>query len=308
MIKKSLSAFALLAFMAGSVLAEGVPTLQTEDSSLPGQGVSGQQNQAAPSQVNTTPSPTSSSKDGLTDLFFMVQQLQDQVQQLTGKVQEQAFEIKQLKSQGLSRYRDLDSRILSIQNQVNSSSNSVNASSSLPSVTVAPSVTPAVGTPAAVSAPAANSAAPASTADVTASKAIPPVQNTVTDSKPSDEQMRDYNAAFANIRNKDFDKAVDDFHNFINKYPKSVLAGNAYYWLGEVYLVKSKLEQAKEAFTIVAASFPNHRKAPDALFKLGVTYQRMGDNAKAKSYLQQVIQKYPDSSASRLASEYLKKL
>jgi tol-pal system protein YbgF len=299
MIKKSLSALALLAFIASNAFAESVPTLQTDTNTSGAQGVASTQNQNAASQSNLDQT-TSPSKDGLTDLFFMVQQLQDQVQQLTGQVQEQAFELKQLKSQGLSRYRDLDGRILSIQNQLNTSSSSDKSSVSVPVVvsgvatpnTQSTTVTPSTS----------------SHDSVKASIGVNAVNSQAQTDNPSGEQLRAYNAAFENIKSKNFDKAVDDFHAFINKYPKSVLAGNAYYWLGEVYLVKSQFDQAKDAFTIVAANFPNHSKAPDALFKLGVTYHQMGDEAKAKSYLNEVVNKYPDSSASRLATEYLKKL
>ena len=59
------------------------------------------------------------------------------------------------------------------------------------------------------------------------------------------------------------EKAVDAFHAFINQYPESDLTPNAYYWLGEVYLVipagagQTGVHRGGEQYT-------THRKAPDA--------------------------------------------
>ena len=108
------------------------------------------------------------------------------------------------------------------------------------------------------------------------------------------------------IRNqKKYDEAISRIYEFIDKYPEGDLTVNAYYWLGEVYLVKPQLEQAKQAFTIVATRFADHRKAPDALYKLGVTHDRLGEKAEAQRRMKMVIENYPASSAAELAKKYL---
>ena len=89
------------------------------------------------------------------------------------------------------------------------------------------------------------------------------------------------------------------------RQPEGDLTVNAYYWLGEVYLVKPQLEQAKQAFTIVATRFADHRKAPDAVYKLGVTHDRLGEKEQARRSMQTVIDDYPSSSAADLARKFL---
>ena len=51
--------------------------------------------------------------------------------------------------------------------------------------------------------------------------------------------------------------------------------------------------------------FPGHNKEPDSLYKLGTVNDQLADTAKAKSYLQDVIRRFPDSKAAQLAAGYL---
>ena len=91
----------------------------------------------------------------------------------------------------------------------------------------------------------------------------------------------------------------------MDTYPEGDLTVNAYYWLGEVYLAKPQLEQARQAFTIVATRYSDHRKAPDAVYKLGVTLDRLGEKDEARRRMTSVVEQYPDSGAAELAKKYL---
>jgi len=214
------------------------------------------------------------------ELLYMLEQLQQEVQSLRGMVEKQSHDIKQLKRQGRDRYRDLDQRLLKLQSGAVSS----------------PSVSAAIPSPASVK------LAPAAVVS-------PVIATTVTSNgKPSAEQKRAYQQAYDLIKQKKYEQAVDQFHKFIKNYPSSDLTGNAYYWLGEVYLVMPKFEQARQAFTVVVGSFSSHRKAPDAMYKLGVTYHRLDNLKDAKFYLSEVSKRYPESSAAKLAKEYKEKI
>ena len=43
----------------------------------------------------------------------------------------------------------------------------------------------------------------------------------------------------------------------------------------------------------VASLYPDHQKAPDAQYKLGVVYHKLGDTETAKQYLERVQETYP---------------
>ncbi|GIZ11487.1 tol-pal system protein YbgF [Pseudomonas sp. NCCP-436] len=208
-------------------------------------------------------------------LFNQLEQMQQEIAQLRGMLEEQQNEIQRLKREGLERYQELDQRIASgaaagasAQNQADGT---INAN--------------AVPTP-----PAGNqSQAGAEPGD------------------PAKEKLY-YDAAFDLIKKKDFDKASQAFTAFLNRYPNSQYAGNAQYWLGEVNLAKGDLQGAGQAFARVSQSYPQHSKVPDSLFKLADVERRLGNLDKARGILQQVIAQYPGSSAAQLAQRDLQRL
>lgn len=226
---------------------------------------------------------TSAQMNANAELLYMLEQLQQEVQSLRGMVEKQSHQIKQLKQQGRDRYRDLDQRLLKLQSDAlpSSSVSAGSKASAVPLNNAVPVPRPVKGV--------ATSTAPLKSA-------------------PSAEQERAYQAAYDLIKQKKYEQAADQLHNFIKSYPSSDLTGNAYYWLGEVYLVMPKFEQARQAFTVVVGSFSSHRKAPDAMYKLGVTYHRLDNLKEAKHYLSEVSKRYPESSAAKLAKEYKAKL
>ncbi|GGH88845.1 tol-pal system protein YbgF [Pseudomonas fluvialis] len=206
------------------------------------------------------------------ELFMQLQQMQQEIALLRGMLEEQQNEIQQLKREGLERYQDLDARL--------------SGQAALPSANASSSA-PAAAAGAAPQAPAAQAAqAPAD---------------------PAKEKLF-YDAAFDLIKAKDFAKATQAFTAFLQKFPASQYAGNAQYWLGEVNLAQGNLQAAGQAFAQVSVGYPQHAKVPDALFKLADVEQRLGNTAKAKGILQQVVQQYPGSSAAQLAQRDLQRL
>ena len=98
------------------------------------------------------------------------------------------------------------------------------------------------------------------------------------------------------------------FRDFLQAYPHSGLLDNAQYWLGEAYYVTHDYEHAAAAFRAVGERWPDSRKAPDALLKLGYTLQEQKRLPEARTALRQVGQRFPGSDAAKLAAERLQKL
>ncbi|MDV2079430.1 tol-pal system protein YbgF [Marinobacter xestospongiae] len=202
------------------------------------------------------------------ELLYMIEQLQREVRRLRGDLEEQQNRLDRLSQQSRSRYVDLDQRILGLTEKLDQSAQK-----------------PAGEAP----------AEPVSTPQPTREYRA-----------PSAEERQRYQQIQKLIRDdKDYDSAIGALYDFIGKYPEGDLTVNAYYWLGEVYLVKPQPEQAKQAFTIVASRYADHRKAPDAGYKLGVALDRLGETEEARRRMDAVIRDYPDSDAADLAREYL---
>ena len=211
-------------------------------------------------------------------LFSQLQQMQQEIAQLRGMLEEQQNDIQRLKQEGLERYQDLDKRLSS---------------------------GAAAGAAATQNSPAAGANTGAGGASAGAGDAGAQASGEPAD--PAKEKLF-YDAAFDLIKAKDFDKASQAFAAFLRRYPNSQYAGNAQYWLGEVNLAKGDLQGAGQAFAKVSQAYPQHSKVPDSLYKLADVEIRMRNTDKAKGILQQVIAQYPGTSAAQLAQRDLQRI
>ncbi|WP_100639711.1 tol-pal system protein YbgF [Marinobacter salexigens] len=209
------------------------------------------------------------SSQATSELFYMIQQLQGEVRRLQGETEEQRHLIKRLQDQGRDRYIDLDQRILDLSEKVSSQ----------------PRVADSTGK---------------GTGNKKNSAQIREYR------QPDAEERKAYNEIQNLIHSqKKYDEAISRLYEFIDKYPEGDLTVNAYYWLGEVYLVKPQLEQARQAFSIVATRYADHRKASDAVYKLGITLDRLDKKSEARQQMEQVLNDYPESDAAGLARKFL---
>lgn len=226
-------------------------------------------------------------------LYQQLQTLQQEVSELRGIVEEQRHQLETLKQQSLDRYTDLDNRLSQNPGQAPVQS---------------PGGQPAPGTVAPGAAAVDASVAPVETAPAAAGPAVatPVAAGGMQTAKP--EEYEAYQKAYAKLKGQDFGGAIKSFNSFIATYPGSTLAGNAYYWLGKAYLQPPQdAAKAQQAFGKVSGDFPQHTKAPDALYELGKISYSKGDKAKAKSLFQQVIDNYgtSGSTAPQLAKQFL---
>jgi tol-pal system protein YbgF len=101
---------------------------------------------------------------------------------------------------------------------------------------------------------------------------------------------------------------VATFREVVANYPTGDLASNAQFWIGESYYTKGDLENAVAAYRKVLSDWPDSRKAPDAMVKLGFSLSDLKRNAEARNTLDDVVRKYPGSPAAQLAADRLKRL
>lgn len=205
------------------------------------------------------------------ELYYQLQTLQQEVMELRGLVEEQAHELQRLKQQSLDNYLDLDRRVSALTTGGGSGDS--------------PSPSP-------VSAPASNLPG--------ASGAVSPLAVPVA-GQASEADM--YNAAYDLLKQRKIDESVAAFEAHLQAYPRGEYAGNSYYWLGEIYLLKDDLTRAEEWFSNLLREFPDSRKVYDAQFKLGRVYHLQGREERAQELLNIVAAS--SSDASRLARQYL---
>ncbi|HXS29082.1 MAG TPA: tol-pal system protein YbgF [Steroidobacteraceae bacterium] len=126
-------------------------------------------------------------------------------------------------------------------------------------------------------------------------------------SAPGSEQAS-YLQALDQLKSGKYPDAIASLQQFLSTYPKSDLADNAEYWLGEAYYVTRDFPKAATAFKSVLDQWPNSRKAPDALLKLGYTQFELKQYADARATLTDVTKRFPGSNDAELASERLRQM
>jgi tol-pal system protein YbgF len=116
-----------------------------------------------------------------------------------------------------------------------------------------------------------------------------------------------YGDAFAAMKAGRYEDAAMGFQLYLTKYPKGPRADNASYWLGEAQYVQQDYTAALKSFQSVSA-FPESRKLPDALLKVGYCQYELKAFRNARGTLQKVISTYPDADAAKLAQARIDKM
>ncbi|GEK10420.1 tol-pal system protein YbgF [Pseudoalteromonas peptidolytica] len=110
------------------------------------------------------------------------------------------------------------------------------------------------------------------------------------------------------MKDKRYDAAIPEFQRFLQTYPNSVYVPNAHYWLGQLFLIKTKSSDAKSHFETVVTNFPESNKRPEAMLKLGTILNEQGKTTEAKTLLNKLIKEYPSTTPAKLATERLAKM
>jgi tol-pal system protein YbgF len=264
-----ISGFLLLAILSPTLSHAGAPVVEIQDR---GEATPVRANPA--STAAKTPSmaaqanPAAENQSGqFGDLFIQVQQLQHEVQDLRGIIEQQNFAIQTLQQQVKDNYIDLDKRL-----------------GALKTSTASP-------------------ASPAATTNSVSEPTTTATAETTTPAVNTDAEKDSYDAAYKLLDQNKRDEAVAAFLKHLSTYPKGEYAANACYWLGQIYLTQGQLAPAEEQFNTLLKNFPDHRKVPDAKFALGKVYFQEGKKAEAQKIIQEVAQ--GNSKTAALAKSFL---
>jgi tol-pal system protein YbgF len=115
-----------------------------------------------------------------------------------------------------------------------------------------------------------------------------------------------YENALDKFKAGKYDDAIQDFKTYISQNPDAALVGNAYFWIAEALYAQTKYDDAILNYDTVVKKFKTSDKLPDALYKEGMAFFKMGDKDTGTLILQQVIKDHPKSDAAQKAKKALK--
>lgn len=125
---------------------------------------------------------------------------------------------------------------------------------------------------------------------------------------PGGTDRANYQAAFELLKQGRYDQASIALQQFMVAFPSSELSDNAQYWLAETHYVSQEYKTALPEFQLVLERYPDSRKIPDALLKIGYCNYELGHRADAQKALAAVVARFPETTAARLASQRLDRI
>lgn len=225
---------------------------------------------AQPTPLYARPNAPAVSDDVVARMEIRLQEMERQLRDLTGRVEEQNFEISKLKSQN---------KILEQQ-------------------AVTPKQAPQSATQSA------HQSAPQSATQSVIAERANPLKLTLTPPTPTGmktavpgggpvQVTSQYEQAFTSLKNNQYDTSRKEFEMFLSENPDHSLAPNAKYWIGESYYAQGDFKTAARSFAEGFQKFPTSAKSPDILLKLGMSLAQMGNKGDACVALSQLPVKFP---------------
>jgi tol-pal system protein YbgF len=117
-----------------------------------------------------------------------------------------------------------------------------------------------------------------------------------------------YNNALRDYNGDKNDLAIQEFSDYVKFYPNTDLAGNCYFYLGEIQFRQGNYAQAAQSYDQVLQNFPTGNKSASAQLKKGFSLIELGKQDDGVAELRRVIQRYPKSNEALQARERLRKL
>jgi tol-pal system protein YbgF len=102
--------------------------------------------------------------------------------------------------------------------------------------------------------------------------------------------------------------AINGFEAFLRAFPRSESAGEAQFFIGESQSAQSRWREAVAAYGFVVQNYPTSTSVPDAYYKQGLAYERLGQIDAARQAWDMAVKAYPQSDAGRLARQNLDRL
>lgn len=236
----------------------------------------------------------------LLELLQQVESLKREIRTLRGELENQTYELGNLRKRNRDLYLDTDQRITDLEDRAEEQSllnQGADTSGSIDELGLntddAAGQTPVFVTNDLEEEPDSSAALPADTN-----------ANADADFDPAAEKEA-YAKAYDLLANGNKEEAVAGFEAFLKDYPEGNYADNAWYWQGEARYAQREFAAAITLFENVVSNFPKSPKVPDARLKIAYALFEQERYAESRAELNGVITDYPGRAAGTLAAKRL---
>jgi tol-pal system protein YbgF len=120
--------------------------------------------------------------------------------------------------------------------------------------------------------------------------------------------QRMFDTAWSDYTTAQYALCVAGFDQYLRTFPRSELAGDAQFYVGECNYSDGKFTEAVDAYNRVITNYPRTTKVPDSMYKRGLALERLSQPDRARESYELLMKTYPDSEAARLAKQNLARL
>ena len=231
-------------------------------------------------------------------------QLEEQMRNLRGQLEEKDHQIQQLQTQ-------LDKALSDMQMQISSGANGSGASSpQTPPPSSGGNLQSGDMDTSSPPQPNADPNAPASGGSSTVKNlgSMNQSPSGVPIAPSSGDAAGQYDSALNKLKSGDYLTAQGEFDRFLKANPSHQLAANATYWYGETFYAQQKYQDSARIFAESYKKYPKSPKAADSLLKLGMSLGGAGKTKEGCVALKQLKKQFPNGAATKRADSEMAKL
>jgi tol-pal system protein YbgF len=114
-----------------------------------------------------------------------------------------------------------------------------------------------------------------------------------------------YSRGYVLYHQGEYARAEEALGSFLLAQPDSPHADNARYWIGECRYARGLYHESIEAFREVIDRHPGGGKASHALYKIALSFERLGETGGMQRTLQDLLERFPESDVAPLARSRL---
>lgn len=278
--------------------------------------------------IMTTPASAEVNPQSIIQIFQRLEILEKRSRELTGENEVLKHQIGQLKKVQKQGFLNVDEQIDEMRQSMKEDKTVQATPAVKPAAVETPVVKPAPAVPVKSETPAAvpatddkkeiTSTKPEKTLPIAKTdgvKTIPPTVEELAEVEskgkiraPTAYEKETYQAAF-NTMSASPTAATRAFKEYIKLQPKSPLAANAQYWIGEIMYSHNNYKGAVQEFIKVLQQYKTSSKAPDAAIKLGYSFYALKNWTYARRTFEDVLKYFPENkNAVSLATKRLEKM
>jgi len=104
-----------------------------------------------------------------------------------------------------------------------------------------------------------------------------------------------FDIALAYLKQRAYEDSEKGFAGFLEANPKSKLASDAIYYLGESFYLRGRQREAAEQYLKISTQYADSPRAPEALLRLGQSLNALGAKEQACATYGEIARKYPNA-------------